>query len=102
MDRIQYEKALGLGSTDTLFIDDGLPIAINSDTSIYILFNSNKNDTLGISYIRKIKYTSNVCGFTISLDSFRLLEISTFNSAEFETHNYLNTNETDYEIYLYR
>jgi hypothetical protein len=82
-----YDLFYGFGGTDTLNMTAELPIAINRDSSVYIFISSEKTDTLGISYKRHIKYDSDICGFSITLDSFSLLDISTFDSAEFIIHD---------------
>lgn len=106
-DGSSYEKVYGLGGADTLPMNYEIPIAINSDSSIYILFNAEKTDTLGISYKRVVKYESKECGFSVTLDSFKLLEISTFDSAEFKIYEdnksyFLSSSRNSYEVALYR
>jgi hypothetical protein len=105
-DYSNYELYYGIGGIDTLKMTYELPIAINSDTSIYIFMDSVKMDTLGISYKRIIKYDSEKCGFSIILDSFKLLDKSTFDSAKFKIHDYTATmlghrNKNEYEVILY-
>ena len=89
-----YRQFYGIGGKDTLPWYGYLPVAINSDTSVYILMDSAVRDTLAISYQRIVKYQSEECGFAVRLDSFKLLDVSTFDSASFNSENY--------EVTLYR
>jgi hypothetical protein len=80
-----------LGGKDTIYWSEKIPIAINADSSVYLIFRNNKIDTLGISYKRHIEYESKNCGFTILLDSFKLLKLSTFDSVVFEINDKTET-----------
>jgi hypothetical protein len=101
-----YDLFYGIGGIDTLEMTYELPIAINSDTSFYIFIDSSIIDTLGISYKRLCEYKSEECGFSITLNSFKLLDISTFDSAVFNVYDHSNTilgdrNKNAYEVILY-
>jgi hypothetical protein len=101
-----YTCFYGIGGKDTLPMDGELPIAINSDTSTYILFNEQLVDTLSICYHRTFKYSGEICGVSIILDSFKLLNSSTFDSVIFYVRdssydNYMNIKRNTYEILIY-
>jgi hypothetical protein len=105
-DNQTYDKVYGLGGRDTLSMTYSLPVSLTSDTSIYIFFSSSKVDTFGMSYKRIISYNSTDCGFSIRLESFKLLDISTFSNGQFSIHqtNYSSEepNKYYYEVTLYR
>jgi hypothetical protein len=82
----KYDKAKGLEIDyfiDSSLYDGGYPISIISDTTIYIFSDSTGFDTLAFSYKRYIEFESRDCGFTIILDSMKLLDMSTFDSVLF-------------------
>jgi len=105
-DHSSYEKMYGIGGKDTLQMTYSLPVSINSDTSIYLFIDSSKIDTFGMTYKRTIRYHSADCGFSIELDSFKLLDISTFSRAQFNIHVSEPSATEDlinyYEVTLYR
>jgi hypothetical protein len=102
----RYDHFYGIGGIDTLPMAGEVPVAINSDTSIYIFIGSSGTDTLGISYKRTIDYASENCGFAITLNSFEMLELSTFSHAEFRVYDSSssmigNSKRNEYEIDIY-
>jgi hypothetical protein len=103
---ITFEKIYGIGGTSTFKSINNLPLAINSDTTIYIFYHENKIDTLGISYNRNILFDSEYCGFAITLDSFTNLDISTFDnisiSSSNETENIIGkSKQNEYKIIIH-
>jgi hypothetical protein len=101
-----YSSCYGIGSHDSIHDYSELPLAINSDTSIFVFIDSLNTDTLAISYKRNIRYQSEGCGFTIELESFNLLDISTFDSVSFETSSTSfsypsKSNKNEYTINIY-
>lgn len=102
-----YSYCYGIGGNDSIHDYNELPIDINSDTSIYVLKYSTITDTIAITYKRNIFYESEACGFAIELESLKLLNISTFDSASFDIYNYTYTypvksNKNAYSIHIYR
>ncbi len=109
-----YERAVGISAVgisagkNVTFIDaDEYPLSIVSDTTTYIFYNGELTDTLSIKYNRDFIFESEKCGFTVTLNSFQLLESSSFDSVQFEI--YESTNEfilgrikrNGYHIYVY-
>ena len=89
-----YSHAKGLGKIDygNSKNEHYYPLSINSDTTVYVFYDSLNYDTLAFSYRRNFVFESNKCGFTVTLDSFKLLELSTFQDVQFsiseDTYNY--------------
>lgn len=104
-----YERAVGIsaGKTVPLSNIDDLPLSIASDTTTYILFNGESSDTLAIKYNRIFEFESYECGFTVKLDSFKLLESSSFENVKFEIIDstfslFFGTSyRNSYNIYVY-
>lgn len=103
-----YSHVKGLGKIDFEISESGhhYPLSINSDTTVYIFYDSIDYDTLAFTYMRNFVFESNKCGFTVTLDSFRLLELSTFQDVQFtvfdDSYSYpvkLKKNEYLIEVY---
>ncbi len=104
---LNYTKVVGVGGSGNLTVEDRLPLAINADTTTYLFFTDSITDTVSITYNRNFRFEKEDCGFTITLDSFKLLRISTFDSAVFvikESESTLlgESNKNVYEVSLFR
>ena len=109
LDYFDYTYIRGVNSDEEIPIDYSvfkIPVAINSDTTTYLLYGGGIIDTLAISYERKFDFESKHCGFTITLDSFKLLNESSFDSVVFTIvessyHTMFKSNQNEYYIEIY-
>lgn len=105
VNNVKYSAIYGIGGKGNLPISEAipadwftsgkptsavLPIAINSDTSVYVFKDSIKNDTLAITYKRNIYFANGYCGFAVILNSLRMLKTSTFDSVTIVTNDNSN------------
>lgn len=85
-----YDSIKGLQNSDLLHSlpkNINYPLAINSDSTTFVLYDSLSIDTLCFRYKRMFHFESKECGFTITLDSFQNLEATTFDSVAFIVHD---------------
>ncbi len=81
-----YECIMGLnadGIKDSVYAKRQYPLSIASDTTIYVFYGTETNDTMAISYLRNFSFESSECGFTVTLSDFENLEMTTFDSVLF-------------------
>ncbi len=84
-----------------------IPFNLTSDTSMYILTNAQRVDTLAISYKRKGRFESAECGFSMEIRDIKLLKsLSSFDSIDVQINTSTKklfgvSNVNTYEIYTF-
>lgn len=99
-----YSSFYGIGGSDALLNSYRntyyIPLAINTDTSIYVFENNEIADTLAISYQRNFVYVGKNCGYRVECDSFKLIKSSGFDSVNFviEKNTHVYTYSLPYKV----
>lgn len=85
---------------------DSLPLSVASDTTIYVFESPSHRDTVGLTYRRNVAFQESECGFTLTLDKFRVLSLTTAKSVNMDVQlregggMYSDPHQTKYNLYI--